>query len=108
MGAVGREGLWNMIKGFDDQTAYAQCIFAFCEGPDAEPQVFVGKCEGKIVEPRGDNAFGWDPVFEPKGYNMTFAELPLEEKNKISHRANALKLVKKFLEDNHSELASRL
>ena len=44
--------------------------------------------------------FGWDPVFEPDGYDMTFAELPLEEKNKISHRANALKLVKTFLEEN--------
>ena len=82
-----------MIKGFDDHTAYAQCIFAFCEGPDAEPKVFVGKCDGKIVPPRGENMFGWDPVFEPKDYNETFAEISLEEKNKISHRANALKLV---------------
>ena len=97
-----------MIKGFDDHTAYAQCIFAFCEGPDAEPQVFVGKCDGKIVPPRGENMFGWDPVFEPKDYNETFAQISLEEKNKISHRANALKLVKKFLEENQSDLSSRL
>ena len=52
--------------------------------------------------------FGWDPVFEPKDYNETFAEISLEEKNKISHRANALKLVKKFLEENQFDLASRL
>ena len=89
-----------MIQSFPDHSAYCQCIFAFCEGPGIEPQIFVGKCDGKIVEPRGENMFGWDPVFEPDGYDMTFAELPLEEKNKISHRANALQLVKAFLEEN--------
>ena len=63
LGSVGREGLWKMIQNFDDKTAYAQCIFAFCEGPDAEPLVFTGRCNGQIVEPRGENMFGWDPVF---------------------------------------------
>ena len=61
---------------------------------------FVGKCEGEIVPPRGENQFGWDPIFQPKGYDKTFAEIDLEEKNKISHRGNALKLVKAYLEEN--------
>ena len=48
--------------------------------------------------------FGWDPVFQPTGYKQTFAEMPMEEKNKISHRGNALALVKKFLEENADKL----
>lgn len=105
---VGREGLHKMLVGFEDKSAYAQCIFAFCEGPDAEPICFVGKCNGKIVAPQGDNAFGWDPVFMPDGFDQTFAEIPLETKNGISHRGEALKLVKKYLEDNHERLSSKL
>ena len=43
---VGSEGLWKMVQNFDDKTAYAQCTFAFCEGPDDEPITFVGRCNG--------------------------------------------------------------
>ena len=107
MTSVGRDGLWKMIQNFEDKSAYAQCIFAFCEGPDAEPITFVGRCNGTIVEPRGDNAFGWDPVFQPDGHEGTFAEIPLEAKNLISHRGNALKLVKQFLEEQRDGLAER-
>ena len=59
----------------------------------------MGKCEGTIVEPRGENMFGWDPIFQPKGYDQTFAEMPMEEKNKISHRSRALEQFKAFLEE---------
>ena len=97
-----------MIQNFDDKTAYAQCIFAFCEGPDAEPVIFTGRCNGQIVEPRGDNAFGWDPVFQPDNFDQTFAEMPLDIKNSISHRGNALALVKTFLEEQRGPLAERL
>ena len=63
LGNVGREGLWKMVQNFKDKSAYAQCIFAFCAGPKAEPLVFTGRCDGTIVPPRGENMFGWDPVF---------------------------------------------
>lgn len=57
-----------------------------------------GKCEGLIVEPpRGNNGFGYDPVFVPNGYDRTFAELPAEVKNVISHRAQALAAMRAFL-----------
>ena len=97
-----------MVQNFDDHTAYAQCIFAFCEGPDAEPQIFAGRCTGTIVPPRGDNAFGWDPVFQPDGFEQTFAEMPQETKNGISHRGKALELVKAFLEEQREGLAARM
>mmetsp|Transcript_16331 Transcript_16331/g.32887 ORF Transcript_16331/g.32887 Transcript_16331/m.32887 type:complete len:218 (-) Transcript_16331:142-795(-) len=94
---VGRDGLYKMVQAFDDKSATAKCTFAFCPGKDQEVKLFVGECHGTIVEPRGDNAFGWDPVFQPDGYTQTFAEMPLEEKNKISHRSRALQKVKEFL-----------
>jgi XTP/dITP diphosphohydrolase len=52
---------------------------------------FEGIVEGEILsEKRGKEGFGYDPVFLPDGYDLTFAEMPLEEKNKISHRARAI------------------
>ena len=103
LGKLGRQGLYDMLKGFDDKTAYAQCTFAFCQSKNHEPIVFVGKCPGQIVEPRGDNAFGWDPVFQPDGFDQTFAEIALEEKNKVSHRGKALEIVAEFLEKNYDK-----
>jgi XTP/dITP diphosphohydrolase len=66
-----------------------------------DPSILVvteGRCEGLIADrPRGSNGFGYDPVFIPKGYQSTFAELPSEVKNKISHRAKALAAMREFL-----------
>ncbi|KAM7485499.1 hypothetical protein LguiA_001508 [Lonicera macranthoides] len=58
-----------------------------------------GQSLGKIVQPRGPNDFGWDPIFQPDGYDQTYAEMPKEEKNKISHRSRALALVKSHFAD---------
>jgi XTP/dITP diphosphohydrolase len=52
---------------------------------------FEGVVEGSIVDaPRGAAGFGYDPVFQPNGFNQTFAEMTPELKNRISHRANAV------------------
>ena len=60
--------------------------------------VSEGICEGTItLAPRGDGGFGYDPLFIPDGYNQTFAELPENLKNRISHRARALQETKGFL-----------
>lgn len=59
--------------------------------PDGRKIVARGECEGHIIyQPRGNNGFGYDPLFVPSGFDRTFAELSGEEKNQISHRAAAL------------------
>jgi XTP/dITP diphosphohydrolase len=61
---------------------------------------FDGVVEGRIVDsPRGKQGFGYDPVFVPNGFAETFAELSADRKNRISHRAKALKKVKQYLRD---------
>ncbi|KAJ6694958.1 INOSINE TRIPHOSPHATE PYROPHOSPHATASE/HAM1 PROTEIN [Salix koriyanagi] len=91
---IGHEGLNNLLMAYEDKSAYALCAFSFALGPDAEPITFLGKTLGKIVAARGPNDFGWDPIFQPEGYEQTYAEMPKDEKNKISHRSKALDLVK--------------
>ena len=67
--------------------------------PDGKEITARGECEGHIIfEERGEHGFGYDSLFVPEGHEKTFAELPPEEKNKISHRANALNLLKNKLE----------
>jgi XTP/dITP diphosphohydrolase len=62
---------------------------------------FEGIIKGKIVrERRGNNGFGYDPIFIPEGYDRTFAEMNLAEKNKISHRARAVAKLIEFLKAN--------
>jgi inosine triphosphate pyrophosphatase len=87
---AGIEGLNKALAGFEDKSAVAECIFAFCAGPDAEPILYCGKTFGSIVMPRGERHFGWDPIFQPTGYDLTYGEMPKDEKNKISHRFRAL------------------
>jgi len=69
-------------------------------GPDVEPVLFVGRTAGKIVPARGNNDFGWDPVFEVEGFGLTFAEMEKDIKNSISHRYRALDLLRKYLVQN--------
>ncbi|KAK7889329.1 hypothetical protein WMY93_024889 [Mugilogobius chulae] len=77
------EGLYKLLAGFEDKSAWALCTFAFCAGKGEEVQLFRGITEGHIVEPRGPRDFGWDPCFQPDGYEKTYAELPKEVKNTI-------------------------
>ncbi|CAN1278744.1 Inosine triphosphate pyrophosphatase [Linum perenne] len=91
---IGHQGLNNLLMAYEDKSAYALCAFSFALGPDVEPITFVGKTSGKIVPARGPNDFGWDPIFQPDGFEQTYAEMAKEEKNKISHRYRALAMVK--------------
>ena len=66
-----------------------------CVLPDGRTVTAQGSCEGEILfAPRGENGFGYDPIFWLPEYGCTSAELSMEEKNKISHRGKALRLIK--------------
>ena len=69
---------------------------------DGKEFLFEGSVQGKIIEERrGSAGFGYDPIFVPDGYDETFAELGNEIKNKISHRAEAVTKLKRFLDENY-------
>lgn len=92
------------LKGVPEEkrTARFRCVIALV-GFDEEERLFEGVFEGVItMEPRGENGFGYDPVFLVPGLGRTSAELSPGEKNRISHRAKALAALKIFLSDRTS------
>lgn len=67
---------------------------------DEEEHLFYGEVRGEIMtEPAGVDGFGYDPIFNPDGYEVTFAEMPLSVKNSISHRGRAFEKMRLFLEN---------
>ena len=80
------------LGGRGDRAAHYVCVMVLVRGPgDAEPLVAEAKWHGEIArEPRGTNGFGYDPYFLVPGTGRTAAELAPEEKNRISHRGQAL------------------
>ncbi|MFB6155730.1 MAG: non-canonical purine NTP pyrophosphatase [Haloferacaceae archaeon] len=112
---LGIERVWRLVEAEDDRRAAFRCVIAYCDGEafEASPdpvdredrtaaaaaggdeeegplpvKLFTGYVPGRIVAPRGDGGFGYDPVFEHDG--TTMAEMTTEEKNAISHRGRAL------------------
>ena len=73
-----------------DASAHFACVIAFAF-PNGTTQTFSGRVDGTLVPPKGDDGFGFDPIFMPNGYDVTFAQMPADEKNKISHRGKAVK-----------------
>ncbi|MCR4418093.1 MAG: RdgB/HAM1 family non-canonical purine NTP pyrophosphatase [Ignavibacteria bacterium] len=74
---------------------------------ETEDEIFTGMVDGEIVDqPRGTNGFGYDPLFKPDGFNQTYAELPSEIKNKISHRYKALLQFRDYLFERFKKVSS--
>jgi len=71
---------------------------------NGEEHFFEGTVEGTIRhQPIGSDGFGYDPIFQPDGFDITFAEMSLEEKNKLSHRAKAVEKLVAFLNKNTTD-----
>lgn len=78
------------LAGESNRTAQFRTVIAFID-ETGEEHFFEGVCSGEILtEKRGEKGFGYDPVFQPEGYDQSFAELSSSEKNKISHRGRAM------------------
>jgi XTP/dITP diphosphohydrolase len=83
----------------EKRSARFRCMIALAQNGKVLG-VFEGFAEGKIVDPpRGSGGFGYDPIFEPKGFDQTFAEMTAESKNQISHRGQAIAALRKALRE---------
>ena len=88
---IGNKGILKLMEGVEDRGAEFRC----CIGCDIEGQriIVTGISRGTITESEtGDGGFGFDPIFTHDG-ERTFAEIPVDEKNEVSHRGNAVKLL---------------
>jgi XTP/dITP diphosphohydrolase len=96
--AANNELLLDRMRGVSDRTARFVCVVALGESGRLV-RTFRGEVEGRLLEaPRGANGFGYDPLFfyEPFGYS--FGEAPLERKMEVSHRAEALRKMREYLD----------
>jgi len=95
---IGNEGVVRLLEGAADRRAVFRSVIAYHDGVQAH--IFTGEVPGEIsCAPRGDEGFGYDPVFIPDGHARTFAEMGTEKKNQLSHRGKSLnKLINYFKE----------
>lgn len=102
---VGHDSLANMrllldnLRGVENRRARFRTVIALvCDG---RQQLFEGMVEGQIEhKPSGTDGFGYDPVFRPDGWDITFAQASPQQKNSVSHRARASKKLIEYLTQN--------
>ena len=88
--------LLHNMDGKEDRRARFRTAIILIEG--GEEHLFEGRVEGEITHaPAGCGGFGYDPVFRPEGYELTFAEMSADEKNAISHRGRAVAKLVEYL-----------
>ncbi|MBC6998661.1 non-canonical purine NTP diphosphatase [Cytophaga sp. FL35] len=92
--------LLHELKKEKDRRAYFKTVIAL--NLPEEKHLFEGEAHGEItIGKQGEKGFGYDPIFKPLGYDQTFAQLPIDVKNKISHRGKAIDQLVQFLKNNH-------
>ena len=88
--------LLNNLKNKPNRSAHFKTVIAL--HLNGELKTFTGICKGEITQEKsGNKGFGYDPIFKAEGYTKTFAEIALEEKNKIGHRGKAVEQLINFL-----------
>lgn len=89
--AVAMRRVEEALSGKNDRRAHFVCALALC-WPDGYCEIFEGEVHGNLAwPPQGTRGFGYDPMFVPEGYDITFGEMDPEHKHRISHRANAFR-----------------
>jgi non-canonical purine NTP pyrophosphatase (RdgB/HAM1 family) len=92
---LGNEGLCRLVDG-KDRSCVASVLYGYYDGESVS--LFEGAMTGTVAEhPKGDNSFGWGPVFIPDGMNKTYAELSPEEQESVAMRKKALTKLHAFL-----------
>jgi non-canonical purine NTP pyrophosphatase (RdgB/HAM1 family) len=90
--AAGGKGLAAIAYALNNRAAKAQCCVGYWNGKTVK--TFLGETMGEIlVQPRGERHFGWDAWFQPRGSQKTFAEMSDEEKDAVSHRGHAYRML---------------
>lgn len=88
--------LLSELDGVKMRSARFRCVIALIV--DGKATLFEGVCNGEITSfPKGNGGFGYDPIFKPAGFNNCFSEISPEEKNTISHRGKAMRLLAEYL-----------
>jgi len=94
---IGNSGLAEIAEKLGNDRAEAKTMIGYAKNRE-EIYFFEGTIKGRIIKPRGETNFGWDPIFIPDGYDKSFAEMGREEKNKISMRRQAINKLAEFLQ----------
>lgn len=90
--------LLEELEGEGNRSSVFKTVVTYLNGDEIHQ--FEGVCEGSIREKKsGEDGFGYDPIFQPKGFNVTFAELTIDDKNKISHRGKAVQKLVEFIKN---------
>ena len=101
MQKIGLEGLLRILSDYEDKTAIATSTFAYTKGPNQPVKLFTGRMHGKIIQPSPiPDESNWRSIFQPEGYDISYAMMQQDTKNKISHRYKALMLLVDFLTKN--------
>ena len=96
LGSIGEAGLCRQLDAWTDRSVTATVVLCLFDG--RELHTFTGQSTGQItLEPRGTFGFGWDSIFQPDGYALTYGEMKREDKMKISMRGRALNALRAFL-----------
>jgi len=95
--AINNVGLVKLLDKYDDKSAIAITTIALASGK-GDVSIFKGEVKGEIVNPRGTNGFGWDPIFVPENSNKTFAEMEISEMLPFKMRTIALLKMRDYLE----------
>ena len=100
---IGNEGILKLMRGIRRRRAIFKSVVAYYDG--IELLTFLGEVEGKISHRLKGESWGFDPIFEPKGFKgLTYGQLPPEVKNKISHRRKALEKLAAYLLRKHQNI----
>lgn len=94
--AANRQKLLKELEGKENRSARFKTVIAI--NLEDHENLFTGICEGEIIkEERGEHGFGYDSIFQPKGFDKTFAEMSLSQKSELSHRGKAFRELISYL-----------